>query len=194
LIKIEKIKELCKGQFLSLQKVFFDYKGKKRSWEVCKSKNSVAILLYHREFDSFLIVKQFRIPVFLKNNDGFTYELCAGLIDKDKTPIEIAKEEILEECGYDVPLNNIQKITEFYSSVGSSGAKQILYYAELDESMKINNGGGIDDEDIEPVFIKVNNAKNIILNETFTTTPGLKFAFLWWFLIMDNEKCKMNND
>jgi UDP-sugar diphosphatase len=188
LIKIEKIKNLCKGQFLSLQKVFFEYKGKKRSWEVCKSNNSVSILLYHKEYNSFLIVKQFRMPVYLKNGDGFTYELCAGLIDKDKSDIEIAKEEILEECGYNVPLDNIRKITEFYSSVGSSGAKQILYYAEIDESMKISNGGGIDDEDIELVFIKINDAKNIIFDDNFTTTPGLKFAFLWWFLIMDNEK------
>jgi UDP-sugar diphosphatase len=180
LIKIEKIKNLCSGKFLSLQKIFFEYKGKKRSWEVCKSSNSVAILLYHREFDSFLIVKQFRMPVFLKNSDGFTYELCAGLIDKDKTPIEIAKEEILEECGYDVPLSNIKKITEFYSSVGSSGAKQIQYYAEIDESMKVSKGGGIDDEDIELVFIKTNEAKKIIFDDSFITTPGLKFAFLWW--------------
>ncbi|GAX87313.1 UDP-sugar diphosphatase [Lebetimonas natsushimae] len=183
MIKIEKIKKLCSGQFLSLQKIFFDYKGKKKSWEVCKSGDSVAVLLYHREFDSFLFVKQFRMPVFLKNGDGFTYELCAGLIDKDKSLIEIAKEEILEECGYDVPLSNIQKVTEFYSSVGSSGAKQILYYAELDENMKISEGGGIDDEDIEPIFIKIDNAKNIILDDTFTTTPGLKFALLWWFFL-----------
>jgi UDP-sugar diphosphatase len=183
LIKIEKIVDLCKGQFLNLQKVFFDYKGKKRSWEVCRSGNSVAILLYHKDFDSFLIVKQFRMPVFLKNNDGFTYELCAGLIDKDKSAIEIAKDEILEECGYDVPINKIKKVTEFYSSVGSSGAKQILYYAEINENMKINEGGGIDDEDIELVFIKINEAKKIIFDDSFITTPGLKFAFLWWLNI-----------
>jgi UDP-sugar diphosphatase len=184
LIKIEKIKNLCKGRFLSLQEIFFDYKGKKRSWEVCKGGDSVAILLYHKEFDSFLVVKQFRMPVFLKNNDGFTYELCAGLIDKDKTTLEIAKEEILEECGYDVPLEEIKEVTSFYSSVGSSGSKQILYYAEISESMKVNEGGGIDDEDIESVFIKINDAKKIIFDKKFVTTPGLKFAFLWWFSTM----------
>jgi UDP-sugar diphosphatase len=183
LIKIEKIKELCKGQFLRLQKVFFEYKGVKRSWEVCSGEDSVSILLYHKEFDSFLIVKQFRMAVYLKNSDGFTYELCAGLIDKEKTPLEIAKEEILEECGYDVPLSNIKKITEFYSSVGSSGSKQIFYYAEITEDMKVSKGGGIDDEDIELVFIKINEAKKIIFDDSFITTPGLKFAFLWWLNI-----------
>jgi UDP-sugar diphosphatase len=189
LIEIKKIENLCKGNFLSLKKVFFKYKNKNRSWEVCVGNNSVAILLYHKNFDSFLIVKQFRMPVFLKNNDGFTYELCAGLIDKEKSPVEIAKEEILEECGYDVDIKNIKKITEFYSSVGSSGSKQILYYAVIDENMKISEGGGIDDEDIEPVFMKVDDAEKIIFDDKFTTTPGLKFAFLWW--LIKNEKLKM---
>jgi UDP-sugar diphosphatase len=182
LIKIEKIEEICKGKFLGLKRVFFDYKGKKRNWEVCSSHNSVGILLYHKEFDSFLIVKQFRMPVFLRNNDGFVYELCAGLIDKNKSELEIAKEEILEECGYDVAVDNIKLVTEYYAGVGSSGAKQILYYAEIDESMKVNEGGGIDDEDIELVFIKTSEAKEKIFNDNFVTTPGLKFAFLWWFL------------
>lgn len=181
MIEIEKIENLCKGKFLSLKKIFFNYKGEKRSWEVCSSKDSVAVLLYHRDFDSFLIVKQFRMPVFLKNNDGFTYELCAGLIDKAKSNIEIAKEEILEECGYEVEIKNIKKVTDFFNGVGSSGARQILYYAEIDESMKVGDGGGIEDEDIEPVFIKINEAKNVIFDEKFVTTPGLKFAFLWWF-------------
>ena len=42
---------------------------------------------------------------------GLTLELCSGIVDKDKPVASIAKEEILEECGYDVPLENIRKIT-----------------------------------------------------------------------------------
>ena len=44
---------------------------------------------------------------------GLTYELCAGIVDKDSSVEQIAKEEILEECGYDVPLGKIEKITSF---------------------------------------------------------------------------------
>ena len=44
-------------------------------------------------------------------NDGITLELCAGIIDKaDKTPREIARMEIFEECGYDVPLEAVEEI------------------------------------------------------------------------------------
>ena len=44
---------------------------------------------------------------------GITLELCAGIVDKDSTVNEIIKTEILEELGYDVPLENISKITSF---------------------------------------------------------------------------------
>ena len=43
---------------------------------------------------------------------GLTHELCAGIIDKDLPFIEIAKLEVLEECGYDAPIDHFQKITK----------------------------------------------------------------------------------
>ena len=42
---------------------------------------------------------------------GLTLELCSGIHDKDVPVSTIAKGEVLEECGYDVPLENIRKIT-----------------------------------------------------------------------------------
>ena len=48
----------------------------------------------------------------LPKGSGITYELCAGILDKeDATVEEVAKMEILEETGYDVPLENIESIT-----------------------------------------------------------------------------------
>ena len=96
-----------------------------RTWEAVKSFDSVAVLLYHKGKNSFLLVKQFRPPVFMNHPDyNFTYELCAGIIDKDKSLEEIAKEEIDEECGFEVSLENIVKITSFFTNVGVSGGKQ----------------------------------------------------------------------
>jgi nudix-type nucleoside diphosphatase (YffH/AdpP family) len=107
-----------------------------KTWEAVKSHDSVAILLYHKKRDSFLLVKQFRPPVFLNNNkDGFTYELCAGLVDKNKSLQEIAKEEILEECGYDIDINSLQEITSFNTNVGISGAVQTLFFATSRRSL-----------------------------------------------------------
>uniref|UniRef100_UPI00398EEC3A uridine diphosphate glucose pyrophosphatase NUDT14 isoform X2 n=1 Tax=Pristiophorus japonicus TaxID=55135 RepID=UPI00398EEC3A len=45
---------------------------------------------------------------------GVTYELCAGIVDKSDLSLqEIAKEEVLEECGYNVSVGNLQKITSY---------------------------------------------------------------------------------
>lgn len=44
---------------------------------------------------------------------GLTLELCAGIVDKTKDLAEIAKEEVLEECGYEVPIENFERILTF---------------------------------------------------------------------------------
>lgn len=44
---------------------------------------------------------------------GITMELCAGIVDKDLPIIEIAREEVLEECGYDVPIERIEEVMTY---------------------------------------------------------------------------------
>lgn len=44
---------------------------------------------------------------------AITTELCAGIVDKTKTLIEIAQEEILEECGYNVPVERIEVVMTY---------------------------------------------------------------------------------
>lgn len=44
---------------------------------------------------------------------GVTLELCAGIVDKDKSWSEIAREEILEECGYDVPVERVEEVMTY---------------------------------------------------------------------------------
>ncbi len=102
----------------------------------------MAILIYNKEKDSFILVKQFRPAVYINNQNGITVELCAGIVDQKLSLAEIAKEEILEECGYLVPTKSLQKITSVYSAVGFAGSKQTLFHVEVDESMRISEGGG----------------------------------------------------
>jgi UDP-sugar diphosphatase len=44
---------------------------------------------------------------------GITLELCAGIVDKDLSLEEVARIEVLEECGYDVPASNFQRIISY---------------------------------------------------------------------------------
>jgi len=176
---------LIKPKFIKPFKVEYFQNGKKKSWELVKTFDSVAILLYHKQKNSFILVKQFRPPVYFNdNNFKFTYELCAGIVDKEKSLVEIAKEEILEECGYDISLSKIEKITTFFTNVGVSGAKQHLFFAEVCESEKVSDGGGIEEELIELFFLPKEKAIDFIFDESKAKTPGLMFA-LHWFLFKE---------
>lgn len=44
---------------------------------------------------------------------GITNELCAGIVDKSKPLVEIAREEVLEECGYNVPVERFELVLTY---------------------------------------------------------------------------------
>ena len=141
----------------------------------------MAILIYHKGKEAFILVKQFRPAVYLNNDDGMTVELCAGIVDKELSLAQIAQEEIEEECGYSVPLENLERITAFHTSVGFAGSKQTLYFVQVDERMKVSEGGGVDHEQIEVVYLPLKEAQALIYDENIAKTPGLMFAFMWYF-------------
>jgi len=174
-------------QFISTLLATFVHNGKKRDWEVVEAHDSVAILLYHTQKDAFILVKQFRPAVYLNNDDGMTVELCAGIVDKKLSLVEIVVVEIEEECGFDVPVESIEKINAFHTSVGFAGSKQTLYYAEVDDAMKVSEGGGIEDEQIEVLYLPVSEAKAFIYDESIAKTPGIMFAFMWYFDRLSNK-------
>jgi UDP-sugar diphosphatase len=176
-----KLNPLVDPKFISTSFATYLQNGIKKDWEIVQAHDSVAILIYHKEYKKFILVKQFRPAVYVNNKDGMSIELCAGIVDKNLTLQKIAQEEIEEECGYAVALESVEKITSFYTSVGFAGSKQTLYYVEVDESMKISDGGGVDDELIEVVLLSIEDAKEFIYNENIVKTPGLMFSFMWWF-------------
>lgn len=169
-------------RFVKPVRINYRQNGKSLTWEAVQSHDSVAVLLYHSGKKSFLIVKQFRPPVYMNDNSyPYTYELCAGIVDKEASLEQIAKEEIDEECGYDVPLQKIEKITSFFTNVGVSGARQHLYFAEIDERMKEHDGGGIHTEEILLEWVPLTEANAFVFDENKAKTPGLMFAFYWFF-------------
>lgn len=180
-IEFIRIEECVSSDYIKPKSMFYVQNSVEKRWDIVDTHNSVAILLYHEALDSFVFVKQFRPSIYLKNKDGFTYELCAGIVDKDKSLIEIAQEEILEETGYAVPLEKMEKISSFYTAVGFAGGRQTLYFAVLDESMKVNEGGGIEDENIEVIYLKKEDTLEFMFDESIATTSGLMFALMWYF-------------
>jgi len=186
-IKNFKLQPLQNAKFITTAFATYEQNGKPKNWEIVKAHDSVAILIYHKEKDAFVLVKQFRPAVYLNNDDGMTLELCAGIVDKPISLAHIAQEEIEEECGYAVDVASIEKITLFYTSVGFAGAKQMLYYVEVDEAMRVSEGGGIGDEQIEVITLPLKEAKNLMYDENIAKTPGLLFAFMWYFDKINNR-------
>jgi len=183
-----KLQPLEDAKFIKTSFATYIQNGKAKSWEIVEAHDSVAILIYHREKNAFILVQQFRPAVYLNNQDGMTIELCAGIVDKKLSLAEIAMEEIEEECGYRVSVERIEKIISFHTSVGFAGSKQMLYYVEVDESMKVSEGGGVDDEQIEVVTLAIAEAKALIYDESIAKTPGLMFAFMWYFDRLSNQE------
>ena len=181
IIKDFKLNPLTNAKFVRTSLATFEQNGISKSWEILEAHDSVAVVLYHRSKDAFVLVKQFRPAVYLNNEDGMSIELCAGIVDKKLTLVQIAKEEIEEECGFAVPEEKIEKITAFYSSVGFAGTRQTLFYAEIDDQMKVGEGGGVDEEQIEVIYLPREEAKAFIYSEHIARTSGVMFGFMWWF-------------
>ncbi len=181
-IEAFKLHELKDPKFIKAGFVTYKQNGIAKTWEVVQAHDSVAVLIYHKEHHSFVLVKQFRPAVYMGGTqDGLTVELCAGIVDKELSLVDIAREEILEECGYTVKAEDIERITIVNNAVGFAGSKQTIFYVEVDESMHTHAGGGIETELIEVIELATDKAKTFIYDESIAKTTGLLFAFMWWF-------------
>jgi len=132
-----------------------------RSREAYDRGNGAAILLYHVKERKVILTRQFRLPTFVNGNpSGMLIEACAGLLDKDN-PEDAIRRETEEETGYKVA--HVRKIFEAYMSPGS--VTEILYFfvAEYERSMKVHEGGGVDEgEDIEVLELDADKAMQMV--------------------------------
>ena len=165
-VKILKI-EILSDNWYTLNKVTFEYQKNNgtletQSREAYDRGNGATILLYNKESETVILTKQFRLPTYINGNeDGMMIEACAGLLDKDN-PEDCIKRETEEELGYEI--SDVKKVFEVYMSPGS--VTEILYFfiAEYSKSMKINDGGGLEEEqeEIEVLELDINKALEMI--------------------------------
>ncbi|EYB83230.1 hypothetical protein Y032_0340g2996 [Ancylostoma ceylanicum] len=194
-----------RSPYLKGVKFTFTQGGRKRSFDLVLRHSSVATLLYHTTQKKFVLVKQFRPAVLIAHvlrqrenlnkklseiewhkydaSHGYTVELCAGLVDKNIPMVDIAREEIEEECGYAVKREDIHLVASFSVAAHESGGVQYLFYAEIDDSMKITEGGGNihEGEYITKVFLTEAEAHAFLENEYPLSPPPMLYALLWWF-------------
>lgn len=165
-IKIEST-EILSDNWYTLKKIKYSYHKKNgtvhtQTREAYDRGNGATILLYNPAAKTIILTRQFRLPTFINGNEtGMLIEACAGLLDDDN-PEDCIRRETEEETGYVV--NNVKKVFEAYMSPGS--VTEILYFfiAEYSSAMKVNNGGGKEDEEenIEVLEISIDEAMRMV--------------------------------
>ncbi|WP_233838044.1 NUDIX domain-containing protein [Paraburkholderia sp. ZP32-5] len=150
----------------TLKKVTFDFLRRDGTWqrqsrETYDRGNGATILLHSRRTGNVVLTRQFRMPVFVNGHDGMLIETAAGLLD-NASPEERIRLEVEEETGYRV--GHIRKVFEAYMSPGSVTEKLYFYLGEYDASMRVNDGGGIEDEgeDLEVIEMPLRRALQLI--------------------------------
>jgi nudix-type nucleoside diphosphatase (YffH/AdpP family) len=159
--------EILSDNWYTLRKITYrrqkgDGTTETHSRETYDRGNGAAILLYNKQSRTVILTRQFRLPTYVNGNpDGMMIEACAGLLDKDK-PEDAIRREAEEETGY--KLAAVQKVFEAYMSPGS--VTEILYFfiAEYSSAMKVNEGGGLEEEqeNIEVLELPVDKAMQMI--------------------------------
>ena len=128
--------------------------------EVYDRGNGATVLLYNSQKQSVVLVRQFRVATWVNGNaDGMLIETCAGLLDDDE-PEDCIRKEAIEETGYQV--KNVRKVFQLYMSPG--GVTEIVHFfiAEYDDSLRENEGGGVEDEAIDVLELPFSQALTMI--------------------------------
>ncbi|XP_040069558.1 uridine diphosphate glucose pyrophosphatase NUDT14 isoform X4 [Ixodes scapularis] len=193
----------CKNsQYVKPTRMLFKQNGHERAWDLMKTHDSVAAVLHNTSRNVLLFVRQFRPAVYYgripaeeiakggpidttkyPGSLGLTLELCAGIVDKSSmSREETMQQEILEECGYNVPLSGIHKVTSFRAGVGVLGARQDLFFAEVTDDMRQTAGGGCDAEGemINVVELTLPEARKMLTDETIMRPSALLFGVTWF--------------
>ncbi|WP_405396483.1 GDP-mannose pyrophosphatase NudK [Maribacter sp. Asnod2-G09] len=160
-------KKLLSDNWYTLNKYTFSYQRPDGTWEKQEREaydrgNGAAILLYNSKKRTVVLTRQFRMPTYVNGNeDGMMIEVCAGLLDGDN-PADCVRKETEEETGYKI--SNVQKVFQTYMSPGSVTEIVYLFVGEYDESMKVSDGGGADDEteNIEVLELDFNEAMKMV--------------------------------
>ena len=145
--------KLLSDNWYILKKFTYELQRSDGSWqkqerEVYDRGNGAVILLYNTIKNSIILIRQFRMPMYINGYPNFLIEAAAGLLD-NASPEERIIAEAEEETGFKV--NKIEKIFEAFMSPGSVTEKLYFYIAEYHDKDRQSCGGGLADEgeDIE---------------------------------------------
>ncbi len=125
----------------------FNHEPQEISREVYEVDHGATILPYDPVRRRVLLVRQFRLAVYVATGQETLIEACAGKLEGMDAATRIVM-EAEEELGY--AIKNPRFLYEAYMSPGAYTEKISFFVATYSPDDKIGDGGGIDhDEDIE---------------------------------------------
>lgn len=158
--------QLLSDNWYLLKKYSFDLRRRDGSWqaqtrEVYDRGNGATILLYNRERRTVLLIRQFRLPTYVNDHDGYLIETAAGLLD-NASPEERIRLEAEEETGYRV--GAVEKVYEAFMSPGSVTERLHFFLGEYSPDDRIGDGGGLaeEGEDIEVLELGYQQALDMV--------------------------------
>ena len=141
--------------------------------------NGACILPYDPDRGTVLLVRQFRMPVWVESGGRASelIEACAGLLD-DLDPEEAIRREAEEELGY--RLGPITRILDAYMSPGSVSERIVFFTARYSPADRIFAGGGKaeEGEDIEVLEPTLDEALAMVRDGTIA--DGKTIMLLWY--------------
>jgi GDP-mannose pyrophosphatase NudK len=153
--------EVLSDNWYVLRKVTFRLRKRDGSWETQSREaydrgNGATILLYDPARRTVVLTRQFRLPTYVNGNaSGLLIEACAGLLDDDDPETAIAR-EAFEETGYEI--RSPRKVMQAYMSPGSVTEILHFFVAEYSRGQRRNDGGGVEEEDIEVMELSFDEA------------------------------------
>ncbi|MFC4351321.1 NUDIX domain-containing protein [Fodinicurvata halophila] len=153
--------------FLRISRHSFRYRKQDGHWsnsltrEVCKRAPAVAVLPYHPESDSVMLLEQFRLPAWLAGMDGWQIEVVAGIIEDQQNEEQTALRESREEAGLEI--SALWSINRVLPSPGGCDEVISLYLGRLD-APGTNGFYGLaeEDEDIRAFMVPFEEAYQML--------------------------------
>lgn len=135
-------------QRLSIELTRFDGRSQTQAREIYDAGDGAAILLYDPTRSTVVLVRQFRLPAWLKEGRDSMIEVCAGRLEGADPQTRIMR-EAEEETGFRV--RHPRRLFEAYTSPGAFCERLTFFVAEYAAADRVGPGGGLEHEgeDIE---------------------------------------------
>lgn len=219
IIKSARILPLLSSKYLIGGTFEFYMNNRQIKWDLVVSKNFVSVLLYNKDSDCFVLVKQFRPAVYVNINkslkekfvniaandsiiieddklpnpkSAITCEMCSGYLEPDESYENAAIREVFEETGYEIDISRLKKLFNNTLSNESIDYNGQVFYCEVSNYDQKGKGGGLTElegEDIDVFNLPVSESMNFIENGPYIIPSRCASAILY-FLLKKNSFIK----